>query len=244
LLFDKKGDKPMRTRVNFDNCRSHQLMAARGADGSGADLGVLKNGMDVTIRNSNFTFGNIQLCIDEKTKEQWGSLTVDHSKFIDYYEKRSEAAKDMPNVNHHVRYINSAIRPADHTAFNGRSKINQMDFDILPDVTVSAKAKRIYYREPAGTLSGKGGQILLNIPKHGNLTKIGVVKTSSEQVSYIISDSSGKVKFGKIATGGSTNKGFIKDIELTNDGKSWDGSIKIKIEGDKSGTGRIFCEYY
>jgi len=240
LLFDKKGDKPMRARVNIDNCRVHQLMAARGAD-----LGALKNGMDVTIRNSNFTFGNIQLYIDENTKDQWGSLTVDNSKFIDYYEVRSEAAKDMPNVNHHIRYINSAIRPADHTAFNGKSKINQMDFDIRPGPTVSAKLKRIDYTEPAGTLKGINGQIVLRIPRHGLLTRIGVVKTSSESVSYSITDVLGKVKFGKINTDNKIRKGFIKDIELLNNGTDWDGSIKIKVQGENmNGTGWVFCEYF
>ena len=145
LLFEKNGTGSMRARVNFDNCRVHQLMAAREAN---ADLGALHNGMNVSIRNSNFTYGRIRLNIDENTVDQWGSLTIDNSQFVDYYERRSEAVKSLPNVNHHVRYINSAIRPIDHAVFDGKSKIDQMDFDILPDATVSAKAKRMAWFKP------------------------------------------------------------------------------------------------
>ena len=242
LLFEKNGNGSMRARVNFDNCRVHQLMAAREAK---ADLGALHNGMNVSIRNSNFTYGRIQLNVDENTTDQWGSLTIDNSQFVDYYERRSEEVKNLPNVNHHVRYINAAIRPIDHAAFSGKSKIDQMDFDILPDATVSAKAKRIYYTEPTGTLTGKNGQILIRIPKHGVLTKIGVVKTSSESTEYSISDSSGVIEFGQIDTNAETHKGFIRDIELLNDGVQWDGSIRIEIKGEKKrSAGRIFFEYY
>jgi len=40
-------------------------------------------------------------------------------------------------------------------------------------------------------------------------------------------------------------KGFIRDIELLNDGVRWDGSIKVEIKGEKEeSAGRIFFEYY
>jgi len=238
LLFDKKGDVPTRAKINFDNCRFYQRVAARGAD-----LGVLKNGMNVTIRNSHCNFGKIQLYIDDNTRDQWGSLTVENSKFIDYYEVRSEEAKQFPNLTHHVRYMHSVLRPSDHAAFDGKPKFNQMDFDIRPDATVSGRLKRIDYSEPAGTLKGNDGQIVLRIPRHGILRKIGVVKTSSEQAAYLITDSSGSVQFGRITTDAATKKGFIDNIEMLNDGNNWDGSIKIQIQTG-GGTGYIFCEYF
>ena len=100
-------------------------------------------------------------------------------------------------------------------------------------------AKRIYYAEPAGTLTGKDGQILIHIPKHGVLTKIGVVKTSSESAQYSISDSSGGIGLGQIDTDAETNKGFIRDIELLNDGVRWDGSIRVEITGEKEGAALV-----
>ena len=244
LLFYKKGEQPMNAKINIEGCRAHQYSAARKA---GALLGSVDNGMNVTIRNSNFTFGIIELKINATTRYQWGSLTLDNSKYVELIENRTATVKQQTNINHHVRSINSILSPRDHTVFDGKPKFDQMDFDILPFAAsmISTKSKRIYYSEPDGTLEGSNGLIYMQLPKHGTLVSIGVVKSSNEEASYSISDKSGKIVFGKIRTDAKEKKGFIKDIEMLNDGVNWDGTIRIKLSGErKNSAGRIFCEYY
>jgi len=246
VLFDKTGTKIIRARINFDNCRVYQRSGV-----AGEDIGVVKNGMIVNIRNSNFSSSTttgqtprVKLYIDGNTDGYWGSLTVDNSKWLECYEERDQAVQNMPNITHQVRYIHSAVRSNDHYATGGTQKIDQMDFDVIPlDSMASVRLKRIYYKEPAGTLLGQSGVITLRIPRHGILRKIGVVKTSSEQAAYLITDSSGSVQFGQINTDATTKKGFIENIEMLNDGNNWDGSIKIQIQTG-GGTGYLFCEYF
>jgi len=239
LLFDKHGTSATRARINFHDCILYQQDATHGRD-----IGVLRNGMNVSIANSHCNYGKIQLFIDENTPEQWGSLTIENSEFIGCYELRAAPMKGMPNVHHHVRYTNGAAHAADNSYVQGTAKVDQMDFDILPAPTVSARAKRIVYREAKGTLPD-GGRIILQTPTRATLTTVGVVKTSAERAIYVVTDMSGRVKFGRLRTGPGAKKRFLENIEVENDQSAWDGSIVITIEdAETGGTGYIFCEYY
>lgn len=239
LLFDKHGTSAIRARINFHDCILYQQAATHGRD-----IGILKNGMNVSIANSHCNYGKLQLFIDENTPEQWGSLTVENSEFIGCYEVRAEAIKTSPNVHHHVRYANGAAHAADNAYVQGKAKFDQMDFDILPAPTVSARAKRIVYREAKGMLPGSG-RIVLQIPRHATLTTLGVVKTSGERVTYVVTDMSGRIKFGRLRTGAGIKKRFLENIEMENDESTWDGSIIVTIEdAETDGSGYIFCEYF
>jgi len=243
LLFDATDDKIIRARVNFDNCRVYQR---GGVDGE--DVGILKNGVVVTISNSNFHCAvganhppKIRLYVDSNTEDFWGSLLVDNSKWLNVYEDRHSSVSSKPNVHHKVSFTNSATRSNDHLATGGPQKINEMDFDISPlDAMPSVRIKRIYYREAAGTI--KIGQIFLDLPEHAILSRIGVVKTSTESATYTITDDSGSISIGTIQTNSTTKKGVIDGIELLNDGTTWDGSIKI--QSVTTGNGYIYVEYF
>jgi hypothetical protein len=242
MLFDMAGSEIVRARINIDSCRVYQRSGAWGND-----LGILKNNTNVTLRNCDFMVINgqipkIKLIIDKNTKDYWGSLTIDNSKWVDVYEERDPAVASMPNITHQVRVMNSAIHADDHLSVGGPQMFNQMDYDITPsDIMASSRIKRIYYKEPTGTLSAE--TITLNIPKHGILAKIGVVKSSDETTGYTVTNASGSTSFGKLNTGDSKRVDTIGDIERLNDGVSWDGSIKLqKTSG--AGSGYIFCEYY
>ena len=242
LIFDSNNEI-MRARVNIDNCRVYQK------DGTaGQDIGILTSGVVVTISNSNFHSAvglshppKIQLYIDANTEDFWGSLLVDNSKWLEVYETRHGSVSAKPNVHHKVSFTNSATRSNDHFATGGSQKINEMDFDISPlDAMPSVRIKRIYYREAAGTLSS--GTIFLDLPEHAILNKIGVVKSSTETATYTVTNDSGGIAIGTLQTNASTTKDTIDNIELSNNGTGWDGSIKIQASA--SGSGYIYVEYF
>ncbi len=242
MLFDMVGSEIVRARINIDSCRVYQRSGAWGND-----LGILKNNTNVTLRNCDFMVINgqipkIKLIIDKNTKDYWGSLTIDNSKWVDVYEERDPAVASMPNITHQVRVMNSAIHVDDHLSVGGPKMFNQMDHDITPmDIMASSRIKRIYYKEPTGTLSAE--TITLNIPKHGILAKIGVVKSSDETTGYTVTNASGSISFGQLNASSSKRVDTIDDIERLNDGVSWDGSIKL-LKTAGGGSGYIFCEYY
>jgi hypothetical protein len=242
MLFDMVGTQLVRARINIDTCRVYQRSGTWGQD-----LGVLKNGINATIRNCDFMCINgqipkLKLFVDSNTKDYWGSLTIDNSKWVDVYEERDPSVANLLNINHQVRVINSAVHADDHLSVGGPKMFNQMDHDITPlDIMASVKIKRIYYKEPTGSLSAE--TISLNIPKYGILSRIGVVTTNSETIGYAVTNASGSMTFGQLNTGANKKTDSISNVELTNDGTNWDGSIKLqKTTGN--GNGYIFCEYF
>jgi len=190
--------------------------------------------------------------IDEKYGE--GRYTLeDEADFVAIHlaltRAKREANEHLPEGDYGlwVVYLPTGVYKINRTLDLSNCWGLNMDFDILPfgSTMISARAKRIYYSEIDGTLQGSKGLISMQLPRHATLVSIGVVKSSTEEASYSVSDRAGKLVFGEIKTDAKKRKGFVKDIEVRNDGESWDGSIRIEIDsGSKSGAGRIFCEYY
>lgn len=259
-LFDGEGD--IYANINFDGCSGYQSMSVSSelvkskAEHPGIN-GRLVNGMNVSMNNCQFTHGEFVGEINERTKDNYGSLVVRNTRAFTYREQYSADPGELGYARHNVSYQpNCGYKKNDIKLFMDLYKVHKLTENFYPDLSPSGF---MAFDIPANETCAVGikrvvKQLFMksdktsysqSFPKVCTLSSIMFSCESKKNVTITITRGPDKLKNSLIQLTPQKPNIRLGDIEIDSNTPEWDGVLEFSFTSNEAATQvKIVCEYF